>query len=116
MNISTKAENLALLAVAVCEYEQQPPAAFPEINPRTVKEGLAVLLNDGMTALREEITQAKLPGLYHHTLSAACAATAALADMAIEAEDDEAYDELCSFSYFVADAVAKLAVELDEIS
>ena len=117
LTISTKASNLALLAVAVTEYEQQAPAAFPNIDPFTMKQGLAVLLNDCMKQLRGEIKQADLPGTFYHALSAACGGTAALADMAIEAEGDEAaYDDFCSLSYIVADAVARLAVELDEIA
>ena len=117
LNISTKASNLSLLAVAVTEYEQQPPAAFPQISPFTMKQGLSLLLNECMQQLRKEIQQAELPGTFYHALSAACGGTAALADMAIEAEGDAAaYDDFCSLSYIVADAVARLAVELDELA
>lgn len=117
LNISTKASILSLLAVAVTEYEEQSPNAYPSIEPITIKQGLAVLLDGCMHQLREEILQAGLPGTYHDKLSTACGCTKALADMAVEAESDtEVYEDLCSFSYVVVDVVSRLAVELEELA
>lgn len=116
LSVSVKASNLAALAIAVTEYEGQNPAGFQNIDGKAIKISLVNLLNENMQQLREEINEAKLPGNYHHALSAACGATAALENLAYDAEDDaDLFDDLCSFCYSVVDIVSRLAVELDEL-
>lgn len=117
LSLSVQASNLFSLAVAVTEYEFAPPAAFSDLNPRIVKQGLAMLLDDGLQQLRYDLEYEQAPGLYQQSLSVACSLSAALVEAALtsEAGGEEAYDDFCNLSYTVADAVRQLAEDLQDI-
>lgn len=110
--IAERAANLALLAVAVAEYDDRTTPVYGSIPPRTMQEGLTVLLDDLMQQLRAEV-EAEVPDISPITLSLASTATETAVNLIM---DDSRFCDYQVHTDVLVRNLSALALELDALT
>lgn len=110
--IAERAANLALLAVAVAEYDDRTTPVYASIPPRTMQEGLTVLLDDLMQQLRAEV-EAEVPDISPITLSLASTATETAVNLIM---DDSRFCDYQAHTDVTVQTLSALALELDALT